>query len=126
MNHATLFVDGPAKDVTLNLKRAPVFLRVTLTPQIIPPKWDALDLLDDEPNEFEKLYAYELTGTPIRGMIDGAKYRGPFLASVYRVVTTQPSDETMRSRELWRDWCNREAPARKGLTSKPEEPKPGT
>ncbi len=102
----TTFQNGPAKDVTLELKRIPHFLRVTRNTKL---EFDALDLLEDSPRADETLIAYQLADQPLRGMIDGAKYRGPFVSAWYKLVDPQPSDAQMRDTVSWRKWCQERA-----------------
>lgn len=100
------FKDGPAAGVALNLQRSPVFLRVVkdhCTAAI-----DALDQLEDEPDDGEDIFAYKLASNPSRGFIDGTKYRGPVVFAEYALVAEQPTDEVMRSDELWTVWCAEE------------------
>ncbi len=104
-----LFLDGPAKDVALTLARAPFFLRVVRENGVVLKRWDALDQLDDEPKPEELIYVYRLADKPIRGMIDGKKYRGPFLAASYRFHETQPTDAEARTNAAWREWTERNA-----------------
>lgn len=104
------FLNGPAKDQSFTLRRAPYFLRVAYVPQIIPARWDALDLLEDEPMEGEILYAYVLANQPMRGFIDGKNYCGPFISATYRLVAPQPTDAEMRTTEAWRTWCEANKP----------------
>lgn len=53
------FLDGPGKGQGLNLKRAPLFLRLVVKPD---GRIDALDQLEDRPADEERLYAYRLQG----------------------------------------------------------------
>lgn len=92
------------------LKRAPRFLRVTHVPQIIPPKWDALDGLEDIPEPHEELFAYEVHGETGSCFMDGRgkdgkKWGGCYAIATYRVVPEQPDDATMRDAIAWRQWC---------------------
>lgn len=110
---SSLFLDGPAKDQSLELRRTPRFLRVTRAPDL---KLDALDQLEDEPRAYETLMAYEIAGKPMRGFIDGAKYRGPFVVASYRLVEPQPEDAEMRTIERWHAWCLRKRDENKSCT----------
>lgn len=95
------FVDGPAAGVTLMLRRAPLYLRVTKGPH-----WDALDQLNDFPDPDEVLTAYRRVGTPGMVHIDFTRKRSAWFAvATYRVVPDQPPDRVVRSTYLWRAWC---------------------
>lgn len=107
-----LFLDGPAKDVALELRRAPFFLRVVESKIADRSTFDALDQLDDQPKPEETIHVYWLAGEPMRGMIDGAKYRGPFLAAWYRLVPAQPTDAEVRTTAAWRLWTEANRPKR--------------
>lgn len=56
-----VFRDGPAAGVELHLQRDPVFLRVVQARANngCPSGWDALDQLDDEPNDREEIHVYK-------------------------------------------------------------------
>lgn len=99
----THFEDGPAKDKTLMLKRAPRFLRVVDE----NGQFDALDQLDDAPRPDEKIYVYERVGKV--GMIHintGRKNQGGvFPMATYRFIENQPDDAVMRNRDQWQSYC---------------------
>ena len=58
----TRFLDGPAAGNALMLRRAPLFLRVTI--DAAGGKVDALDQLDDDPQDGETVHVYrQLPGT---------------------------------------------------------------
>ena len=103
----TTFLNGPAKGVTLFLKRAPVFLRVVQGPDgpTHPGDWDALDQREDTPRAGERITVYELVGEPTwmhvcRSGNRGGVYRG----GTYKVVDPQPEDAQVRSTAAWRAW----------------------
>jgi hypothetical protein len=102
----TTFEDGPARGQTLELKRAPRFLRVCRAPDLT---FDALDLMEDTPKPEETLIAYERTEGRTVGFIDyGGKDRhksGPFTSCRYRMIAEQPDDAVMRDGARWRQWC---------------------
>lgn len=108
----TRFLDGPAAGVALTLRRAPLYLRAARDQH---GKWDALDLLDDEPAEGEDLVAYRRVGPAGVMHLDYTdrvtrRRRGAwFKTAEYAVCAVQPHAETMRSAELWRAWCVAEA-----------------
>ena len=101
------FLDGPAADVVLALRRAPVLLRVVRGPR---GKWDALDQLDDTPEPNETIFVYRVVGTPTwvhfccRGK--GKRESGVYWSGEYRLLDFQPTDEQMRTNEAWAAWCD--------------------
>jgi hypothetical protein len=105
----TILLDGPAQTGTakaLLLRRAPYFLRVVIAPD---GTIDALDQLDDEPRSNERVIAYEMVNGPrwshlcVRGR--NRARSGTYQGGDYRVVADQPSENVLRSRERWREWC---------------------
>src|ERR1700730_5412825 len=98
------FTNGPAANVMLNIRRAPLFLRVVRDTK---GQWDALDQLSDTPEYDETIYAYRLTSND--GMIHinsrdrktGSHTGGFFVLATYEVVDPQPDDATMRSNKKW-------------------------
>ena len=98
----TTFLDGPAQGEILHLKRAPRFLRVTQN----GPVFDALDQLEDEPEETELIYVYEITG-PVTGIVTTTT--GTFPIAQYRFITPPPGDGLVRRTHAWRGWTTRRA-----------------
>jgi hypothetical protein len=96
-------------DVRLCLSRAPTFLRFVYTEDLLGQrKWDALDQLEDEPNEGEKLIAGVLAhrGSMHVSYTEKGRRKGDWWATAdYDVVTPQPDEATMRDRDRWREWC---------------------
>ncbi len=112
------FVDGPAEGIELDLRRAPLFLRV-VRESVCNNKcadgdctpWDALDQLEDVPRPTEQLFCYRLTAAPMRGMIDyrsgpkgGARRGHPFIHASYAIVGDAPPEGVMRENHRWRLW----------------------
>lgn len=99
----TKFLDGPAANVVLMLKRAPLYLRAVQAPD---GNWDALDQLADSPEPTEKVVAYKMTAGPFRAHLNMGR-KGCFWAEggEYRVVADQPTGDVLRSTTAWRDWC---------------------
>lgn len=103
----TRIADGPAKGQSFTLQRSPVFLRLVLKQQ----KWDALDLLDDEPATDEVPFAYRITGNPGSAFVDGRdpktgkRFGYRCAVAEYAFCNDQPSEATMRNNELWAAWC---------------------
>lgn len=98
------FLDGPARDVRLLLKRAPEFLRAVMAPG---GEWDALDQLDDTPKATEKIVAYRMVGKSSRFHLcrSPRSMSGWYYEADYRVVCPQPADAEMRTTDAWRKWC---------------------
>lgn len=101
----TLFMNGPANDQRLELRRSPRFLRVVSA----AGKWDALDQLDDTPAPGEKIFAYEIIEGPFVVHLRRRGGGGLYSAATYRYIEVQPSDEIMRSADNWRQWCQARA-----------------
>jgi hypothetical protein len=98
----TSFSDGPAKGQILELRRAPIFLRVTT---LASGKCDALDQIDDKPMADEHLFAYRLTAKA--GMMHIFRRGGGGgwqTIAEYRMHEPQPTDAEMRTTEAWRRW----------------------
>lgn len=118
----TVFLDGPAQNdgkwivgskplrrapfQSLLLKRAPHYLRAV---QNAAGEWDALDQLHDVPADDEKIVAYVMVNGPssIHICARGKNARsGWFQGGWYRVCPDQPTEQQMRSTDLWRAWCS--------------------
>jgi hypothetical protein len=104
------FENGPAAGAVLELRRAPLYLRVTTTPD---GTVDALDQLSDVPRPEETLMAYRRTGGLTTGFLDYTDAQGrrrgrPFVSATYAVVPEQPGQDVMRDRELWCAWATAE------------------
>lgn len=105
----TLFMDGPAADVPLALKRAPVMLRVVRGPG---GKWDALDQPDDVARPNETIYVYRLMMKPIVAFIRGrGGINGRWPIARYQLLQPQPLMVDLHDNKAWAEWCdaNREA-----------------
>ena len=106
----TTFLDGPAKGVTLELRRSPAFLRVTRSGE----KWDALDQLDDEPFDEEVIFVYKVVSQPTHGFIDyrsksGRREGRQFTNAEYRLYVFRPVDEAaLRDNRRWGEWAQAE------------------
>jgi hypothetical protein len=99
------FVDGPAADVYLSLRRAPKLLRVVRSSK---GNWDALDQLDDTPKPSETIFVYELMNVPqiVHMKMSPRSLSGYYAINAnYRLYHWQPADEEMRDTEKWRAWC---------------------
>ena len=99
------FTGGPAGGQTLALGRAPVLLRVVVGPR---GKLDALDQLDDEPREDERIHVYRLASsvTVMRVSRRPRSQSGWFVVAKYRLLEPQPLDMQVRERAAWNEWCD--------------------
>jgi hypothetical protein len=98
----TKFVDGPAVDKTLMLKRSPLFLRVVECNGI----FDALDQPSDTPSRNETIWAYRLAMHHGSVHINrGRNGSGFYEMADYKLVAVQPADATMRDGDAWEAWC---------------------
>lgn len=105
-----MFQDGPARNVTLNLGRSPLFLRVTRSRT--KKTWDACDQLEDAPRDDEDLFAYLLIDKPTRSFVRRSGGYGTSLVVIaaYRFFDPQPTDAEMRSADAWRAWTTANDP----------------
>lgn len=105
----TRFLDGPAAETTLMLKRAPVFLRVVIDNS---GEIDALDQLHDEPKRTETIHVYRLEGKPgMCHVLRRPKGSGFYTTATYRYFTPQPTDAECRTTAAWRAWTTQNANA---------------
>jgi hypothetical protein len=106
----TTFLDGPAKDAVLMLKRSPLLLRVVRDPR---GEWDALDQLDDTPRAEESIAVYARRGEAGSVHICSRGRRGAgsgwFSAATYLHVAAPPPEAVLRDTARWREWCQDEA-----------------
>lgn len=112
----TRFTDGPAAGKTLLLKRTPLFLRAVVD---AAGKWDTLDMLGDEPDPYEAVYAYRRVGQATACHVDYRDGRGRrrgdwFQGGDYALVEPQPEEAVPRDTGAWREWAEGEAAKRKG------------
>lgn len=104
-----MFQDGPAKNVTLNLGRTPLLLRVTKSRT--KKTWDACNEIEDEPREDEEIFAYLLIDGPFRAFVRRAGGGGgAVVIAAYRLLDPQPADADMRTNDAWRTWCSANDP----------------
>ncbi len=100
----TKFIGGPAHGTYLDLRHAPLFLRVVIDRQEI----DALDLPDDAPTARERIVVYRRVGEPGHGIVcTRGKHGGgrPLIMAEYRFYGLQPHDHQARQRLDWEAWC---------------------
>lgn len=104
----TRFLDGPAAGKTMQLRRAPLLLRVVEGPD----GFDALDLLEDEPLPEERIWVYRLVAhegfTHVHtGNGLPREHLGRWLAiAEYRLASEQPDEQVLRHTSSWRRWAN--------------------
>ena len=102
------FIDGPATGVVLELRRAPVFLRVVRSRET--GNWDALDKIGDAPAIHEDVYVYRRHGEVGTVHLDGRDRRtgkrfAKWLSVAEYRLATQPEDATLRDITRWREWA---------------------
>jgi hypothetical protein len=111
------FLDGPAVGEVLQLRRAPLLLRVVRDAR---GKWDALDQLSDAPDRGETIFVYYVTGKPTDVHINaGRKGSGWYKFAEYRFFEHQPTDHSMRDTAAWRSWPQRVGPSVLQLLASP-------
>lgn len=100
------FLDGPAAGQVLQLRRAPMLLRVV---QSRRGAWDALDQLDDEPQATERIYIYRRCVlkpvSKVHVLCSPRKGSGFYWMASYRYLPDQPSDADVRSTAAWQAWA---------------------
>lgn len=96
------FIDGPARGIELNLRRAPKYLRVVIDDSGIV---DALDQKQDVAKPNEKIFAYVMTLQGATRFRCGTK-RGCIVEvdAQYRYCNKQPSDKIARNLKSWEIW----------------------
>lgn len=103
----TKFLDGPAIGQTLMLKRAPIFLRVTVATlaESGRERVDALDQLEDNALPDETLHCYVMSKYLGSCHIKRSGGGGFYQMAEYKLRDPQPTDADMRSNEAWATWC---------------------
>jgi hypothetical protein len=112
----TRFSNGPAGGVFLELRRAPLFLRVTRN---FMGQWDALDQPDDAPSDDEAVYVYRRLGKAGTVHLDytdrKGRRRGRWLVHAeYAAVEPQPAEAMLRDNAQWRRWATEQVKQDKG------------
>jgi hypothetical protein len=107
------FLDGPATNTRLLLRRAPVLLRVVCNKS---GKWDALDQLDDTPQSDEAIHVYRIASTPSTVHVDfldkAGRRRGDWYVDAdYVFYDAQPGDAHLCTPGAWRAWTETQRPA---------------
>ncbi len=116
----TSFEGGPAAGVVLELRRAPLYLRVVFRTDLMGDgaEFDALDLLSDEPRDHERVVVYRRKAPAGTLHLDYSdkqgRRRGRWMTlAEYVYVEDQPDAECVRDTTNWRAWCvERHAAAR--------------
>jgi hypothetical protein len=98
----TRFLDGPAAGQSLTLNRAPRFLRAVQKPS---GAWDALDQLEDSPEDDERIYVYRRMAKPSVLHVDSTKGSAWYMVAEYRLNPTQPAEYQARDNFEWQGWC---------------------
>lgn len=103
----TTFEDGPAKGHRLQLQRAPLFLRVTVSPA---GSVDALDQIADTPLDDESVHAYERVGNAGSCHVDGRDKSGrrvgcTYTIAHYKLCAEQPKERELRNNAAWQAWA---------------------
>lgn len=100
------FIDGPAADINLQLRRAPRLLRVVFDPK--GKTWDALDQLEDKPTRSEQVTVYEVAPHTlsryhlcVRGK--GRAASGWYWAGLYFQCHEQPIGD--EAQNAWATWA---------------------
>lgn len=101
-------INGQSK--SLRLKRAPKYLRFCVKPGRCghSQEVDALDLLEDEADPRETLYAAILVerGTMHLDMVEHGRRVGKWYDTAeYRLLDPQPEDAVMRDNSKWQAFC---------------------
>lgn len=103
----TKFEDGPAAGKVLQLRRAPLFLRVV---QDSRGEFDGLDQPGDVPRPDETVMVYVKASSD--GIIhldsrnkDGQPNGRWFPLSTYTLFAEQPEDAVVRNNETWAAWA---------------------
>lgn len=100
------FLDGPAAGVRLQLRLAPMFLRVVTRNRDRSNMWDALDQPGDEPRRGETCFVYVLKAMPTRYFIrcSPPSAGGAFMSGEYVHLTERVPPAALRDNESWREW----------------------
>jgi hypothetical protein len=98
------FIDGAAAGSRLDLRRAPIFLRVVIDRE--SGAADALDQPDDVCKDTETPYAYYRTTEAQEGVLcSRGKGCQRFVNAEYWSYPTPPDEATLRNNDAWRDWA---------------------
>lgn len=103
----TTFEGGPADNVTLMLRRAPLFLRVVIDPA---GEVDALDIPGDKRKDGERVYVYQRRGNATVCFVSargrgGTQIGGQYAMAKYEYLTAQPGTSILNDNGRWQQWC---------------------
>lgn len=98
------FANGPAAGKILQLRRAPYFLRVVISPR---GNVDALDQLEDEPRPRERIHVYRRHGEAHAYHLKSScpSVTGFYVEAAYLYHGDQPADAVLRDTQKWRAWA---------------------
>lgn len=98
--------DGPADGLELEVRRAPLFLRVALTPA---GSYRGLTEQDDRVRPGETVTVYRREGRFAvkyrRAKRERGTKAGYFAEAHYRCLVVQPADAHTTENAAWRAWC---------------------
>jgi hypothetical protein len=99
-----IFLDGPAENQGLFLRRSPTLLRVCVGPR---GRLDALDDPADVATEDEDLYVYRLAGRPSWMHVRAGKGMGGgrWAVAFYKLLEPAPPADVVRNNDAWSVWC---------------------
>jgi hypothetical protein len=99
------FINGPAAGVDIDLRRAPIMLRVVRSRY---GNWDALDQPHDEAQSTESIYVYRMIGQANWYHCRSSKrsISGFHATATYEFLPEQPPDHCIRTTKAWAEWCD--------------------
>lgn len=114
------FLDGPAGGVTVDCRRAPVFLRVVRSDCCsgTTAVWDALDQPDDKPARKETIHVYRLSSIPYQYHVcrSPRSRSGWSVGADYNYVG-EIDEKFTRDNAAWVKWAENRARACNALAS---------
>lgn len=98
------FLDGPAAGVELQLRRAPLILRVVFNSRT--KEWDALDQEHDRAKPHEQIFLYRGSSRPTPMLIRCSRPSrgGLYWTAEYRLWPAQPTDLELRDENEFNRW----------------------
>lgn len=93
---------------SIELARAPLYLRFVYRIVDGRPAWDALDQLDDHPSPDETIIAArrgEKGTVHVDGSKNGRRFALWYTTYQYHEFTEQPADDVMRDPAKWQAFC---------------------
>ena|ERR1700723_887131 len=95
------FKDGPADGMEFNLRRTPLFMRITRDQDTA--KVDALDLLDDTPRDDEDIFVYQRIGEYGHACARGSSGQSGWFATY--VWRSEVDGSLLRDSVMWQNWA---------------------